>query len=641
MAAVGFKRLGLVLAALALLLVGIVAAAPLMISPDAVREAVQDEVRALTGLDPTLSGDATVSLFPRSFISFRDVSLGDTGAGNRPALTAERLTAGLRVLPLLLGRVEIVEVTLEAPAIRVDLTEDGRTNWSSLTAKLVPGKKPARLAAFSEIRIERGTITLTDKARNLSETLTNVELSLAWPSISKSFGATGRVTWHGEPLDISATLGDFAAALTGARSSLKMRVSGKPIKAAFDGAFSAQPSLKLEGTLAADGASLRKVMAWSGQREPPGGGFGHFALKAQTNIVGGTMALTGVNVELDGNVAEGVLTLSTDQRQVLQGTLAADKIDLTPYLASMKLLSGNRRAWDAEPIDMSGLTGFDVDLRLSAAKVALTSTTLNRTALAANLRNGHLIVTVGESQGFGGTITGTFTIANAAKGVDVKTQMQLQSVNLDSCLTELIGFKRLEGTGNITLALEGSGGNVLDITRTLNGAATLTARRGAITGLNVEQLLRRLERRPLSGGGDFRSGQTPYERLSLQLKVVDGTIHVEDTDITGSAVKLALAGTASIPEREFDLKGTAALVNGAGTAAFELPFVMQGSWADPLLLPDPRSLIRRSGAAAPLLDAVRSRNDGAIRNAIERLTGSQRPTASAPAGVAPVSAPAN
>ncbi|HEY1153547.1 MAG TPA: AsmA family protein, partial [Pseudolabrys sp.] len=84
MAAVGFKRLGLVLAALVLLLVGIVAAAPLMISPDAVREAVQDEVRALTGLDPTLTGDATVSLFPRSFISFRDVSLGDAGAGDGP-----------------------------------------------------------------------------------------------------------------------------------------------------------------------------------------------------------------------------------------------------------------------------------------------------------------------------------------------------------------------------------------------------------------------------------------------------------------------------------------------------------------------------------------------------------------------------
>jgi len=637
MAAVGFKRLGLVLAALMLLVTGIVAAAPLMVSPNAVREAVQDEVRALTGLDPTLSGEATVSLFPRSYVSFRDVSLG--GAGDGPTLSAERLTAGLRVLPLLLGRVEIADVTLEAPTIRIDLASDGRTNWSPLFAKLIPGKKPARLTAFSEIRITRGTITISDPARDLSETLTDVELSLAWPSISKSFGATGRVTWHGEPLDISATLGDFAAALIGTRSSLKMRVSGKPIKAAFDGSFSALPTLKLEGTFAADGASLRKVIAWSGQREPPGGGFGHFTLKAQTSIVGGTAALTGVNVELDGNIAEGVLTLSTDQRHTLQGTLAADKIDLTPYLASMKLLANNR-AWDAERIDLSGLTGLDVDLRLSAAKVVLTSTTLNRTALAANLRSGHLIVTVGESQGFGGTITGTFTIASAASGADVKTQLQLQSVNLDSCLTELIGFKRLEGTGDITLALEGSGASVLAITRTLNGAATLTAQRGAITGLNVEQLLRRLERRPLSGGGDFRSGQTPYERLAMQLKIVDGTIHVEEVDIAGSAVRLALAGTASIPEREFDLKGTAALVNATGVAAFELPFVMQGSWADPLLLPDPRSLIRRSGAAAPLLDAVRSRHDGAIRNAIERLTGAQRPTAAAP-GVAPVSAPAN
>ena len=65
---------------------------------------------------------------------------------------------------------------------------------------------------------------------------------------------------------------------------------------------------------------------------------------------------------------------------------------------------------------------------LSAAKVALTSTTLNRTALAANLRNGHLIVTVGESQGFGGTITGTFTIANAAKGAAAFEKLVTEAV---------------------------------------------------------------------------------------------------------------------------------------------------------------------------------------------------------------------
>ena len=53
--------------------------------------------------------------------------------------------------------------------------------------------------------------------------------------------------------------------------------------------------------------------------------------------------------------------------------------------------------------------------------------------------------------------------------------------------------------------------------------------------------------------------------------------------IEGAAVILALAGSASIPARELDLKGTAALVAPPkpGAAPFELPFIVQGSWDDP------------------------------------------------------------
>ena len=73
------------------------------------------------------------------------------------------------------------------------------------------------------------------------------------------------------------------------------------------------------------------------------------------------------------------------------------------------------------------------------------------------------------------------------------------------------------------------------------------------------------------------------------------------------------------------LKGTAALTTPArpDAAVFELPFIVQGSWDDPIMLPDPESLIRRSGAAAPLLNAVRDRSTrDSVRSAIERLTGS-------------------
>jgi AsmA protein len=53
-----------------------------------------------------------------------------------------------------------------------------------------------------------------------------------------------------------------------------------------------------------------------------------------------------------------------------------------------------------------------------------------------------------------------------------------------------------------------------------------------------------------------------------------------------------------------------------------LPFIVQGSWDDPIMLPDPEALIRRSGAAAPLLNAVRERRAReSVRSAVERLTG--------------------
>ena len=116
----------------------------------------------------------------------------------------------------------------------------------------------------------------------------------------------------------------------------------------------------------------------------------------------------------------------------------------------------------------------------------------------------------------------------------------------------------------------------------------------------------------------------------MALKITDGNAAVETSTLEGAAVKLALAGSASIPARDLDLKGIASLVTAPATdgrAPFELPFVVQGPWDDPLMLPDPEILIRRSGAAAPLLDAVRDRRAReAVRAAIERLTGGKLST---------------
>lgn len=631
-AAAGLKRLGIILLAVIAGGLLVLTTAGYLISADTVRQQVLGEIRGVTGLEPVLRGKARVSLFPTGSVSFDDVILGD---GKQPALVAERLTARLRFFPLLIGRVEIADVSLDRPSISVELHPNGQSNWSGLIEALTRSQSAAqRLAAFSEMRIEGGTIVIRDEARKITETLSGVEFSLAWPSISKSFGATGRFIWRDAPMDASLTLADFPSALTGNRTGVKLRVSGTPMKAAFEGAISLKPTLKIEGTLAADAASLRNALVWAGQKPPPGGGFGRFAIKARTNVVAGTINLSSVNVELDGNAAEGVLTFAADGRQTLQGTLAADTLDLTPYVSTVRLLTTNDRSWSSGRITLEGLASLDVDLRLSAASVVVSNAKLGRTAIAANLRGGHLVVTVGEAQAYGGVIKGSLAFAEVDQGVEVKSQLQFTDVDLETCLGQLFGLRRLEGKGSMSLNVEGTGNSVLAVTRTLNGTATLTGTNGALAGLNVEQLLRRLERRPLSGGGEFRTGRTPYEKIAVALKIAKGTVTVDDVAIDGAAVKLALAGTASIPERELDLKGTAALVAPPrpGATPFELPFIVQGSWDDPIMLPDPEALIRRSGAAAPLFKAIQERKArDSVHSAIERLTGGTPPSGTIPA----------
>jgi AsmA protein len=638
---IGYFALLLAIAALATLF-----SIAYLMPAQAVREAVQAEIRAVTGLDPVLRGAASVSLFPTGRVSLDDVSLSDsTGA---PALTAQRVLARLRFFPLLVGRVQISEITLLRPVIAITLNSDRRSNWSGHLDALAQNlaSPRARGSSFSEIRIEDGTILFRDESGRTLDTLSKVEIALAWPSISNSFAATGRFVWRGEGMDGSISLADFATALRGERSGVKLRLAGSPFKLAFDGYLSYRPTLKMEGTVAADAASLREALRWAGQRAPVGGGFGRFALKAHANVVGTTIGLSSANVQLDGNVGEGVLAF--DGRHSVQGTLAADGLDMTPYLSKLRLMGGpqadadSAHGWSNQAIVLDSLDGMDIDLRVSAARVTIGNARLGRTAVAANLRGGSFHMAIGESEAFGGVVRGTVGLGKASQGAEFKAQLQFANVDLEQCLGEMFGIRRLEGKGNVGFAVESAGVSVYDLTKTMNGTANLLSRKGAIAGLNIEQLLRRIERRPLSGAGEFRLGKTPYETLSVNLNIVDGVANVEQVRMEGVAVGLGMTGTASIPARELDLRGTASLLSGpgenAGPPLFELPFMVQGSWDDPIMLPDPQSRLQRSGAAAPLLEGTRGTGDTAgeirdrertIRSTIDRLTGAtaQEPTA--------------
>src|SRR5665213_2301740 len=378
----GMKRLGMPIAALFGVAVSGVVATSWLLNRDALRDAVEAQIRAVTGLDLVVHGNIDVSVFPGSYVSFHDVGLKGGGTAD-PALNVDVLTANLRLLPLLLQRFQIADVMMLRPHIHVVRAADGASNWTPFIDTIARTMKPGadNQVSFSEIRIQDGVLNYEDAANHQAESLEDIDLSLAWPSISRSFAATGQFDWRGERVDGSISASDFIAALSGDRSGLKARLASPPLKLAFDGTVADRTSMMMEGTLTIDSPSLRNALRWTGQEPPGRGGFGRFALKARANVVGVSIALTNVNVELDGNVAEGVMTYTNNGRQTLQATLAAGNLDFTPYISTFRLLASGARDWNRQLFDLNSLSSTDLDMRLSAAQVPVGSSKLGLDAV--------------------------------------------------------------------------------------------------------------------------------------------------------------------------------------------------------------------------------------------------------------------
>ena len=200
------------------------------------------------------------------------------------------------------------------------------------------------------------------------------------------------------------------------------------------------------------------------------------------------------------------------------------------------------RDWNREPLDVKALAGFDLDLRLSAGKILFNKIELDRVAMAAAVRAGRFTLSVGEAQIFGGMLHGTAAVGPATTGAEVRLEANLKDFDTERGLGEFAGIRRLEGTGSLVLLLSGAGTSVNAIARNLQGQADLLVQNGSFNGFNVEQALRRLERRPRSATADLRGGRTPFDRMVARLRVSEGNARVQEAEMQSALIRVTLSG---------------------------------------------------------------------------------------------------
>ncbi|OYX88851.1 MAG: hypothetical protein B7Y71_00280 [Xanthobacter sp. 35-67-6] len=600
---------------------------PSLVSEGELRRVVSEALARTTGgQHATIGGAPPIALLPAPAVVLDKVTFPMPG---RFALDAEGAVARLRLLPLLMGRVEVADVTLERPTLVVTGKPPA---FTPALVSLISGPK------LPELRLRGGTIAIRNTDGLTEELISGIEADIERSPLGGGVKARVVFTWRDRETQADLDIADAPTFIAGRLTDTRFELTSGESWLHFKGQAAAGLSARITGDLSGEAPVLRALADWAGVRLPIAGGFKRFAFSGKVAGDRDKAQISPLKLDLDGNRSEGALSLRLDgSTPTLEGTFAADAIDLSPY-GPISMTESRGGDWDRSRLNPNLLSRFNLDLRLSAARMRIEDSIMERVATSAMLRSGHLVLALGTAQAWGGTVRASLDVMEdpQGKGMALRFKGDGTGIALDRALGDLLAIRRIEGVGDLEADLSGTGRSYFELAQSLSGQVNLQAANGSVTGIDVAQVMRRIERRPLSGGGDLRGGRTPFDRLTARISLASGVATVHTADILGKQVNLLLKGEVDVGARDIDLQGHAILLTSPSGSErqgppFDLPFIIQGSWQSPFVMLDPRSLIERSGAAQPLLEAVRNRGpvgEAAVRTVIEQLA---KPTALPPA----------
>ncbi|MCI4663543.1 MAG: AsmA family protein [Neomegalonema sp.] len=271
------KRLILILLILVVVAVGAGVGLFYLTPSKAIASRVADAVREQTGRELKISGDIKRALLPNLSVEVQGVELSNADwAGKEPMLQAKRASVKLRVAPLLWGAIEIEELIVEEPILRLTRAKDGRANWelgadkeSETDKSGSDSRSNGKLPLIIDARLTGGRILFDDRAGGQKFDFADIALAAKYPKRDGALEASGDAKINGAPAKFTARVEKVAAALAGAPSKALLKLDTAGLKASIDLAASQGDKAKTVATLdlTLDGAA--KETAWLRALLPP------------------------------------------------------------------------------------------------------------------------------------------------------------------------------------------------------------------------------------------------------------------------------------------------------------------------------------------------------------------------------------
>lgn len=566
------------------------AAVPWTLTGSRLSSAVTRHLRASYGLDFAVEGRSTFALLPTPRVKFEGMKL----AFPDQAVKADggTLRGELRLLPLLVGRIELSEIMLSETRITASQSALAAQDWQVLLQdRLGAGHARRLIIASSSLR-------WTDmKDGNLDK----VNVLVNWSGSDDPLYAMGSASWRGETVTVEKASLHPALLASDRLSPISLTLSAPSGRLALTGEAQLGDDPRMTGESLIQATSLRNFTRWSGMRLPFGPQIQALSIQGDVSMNRRRLSWPSVAVSLGEDKLEGTMAVRLDsERPLITGTLAAESLNLSDFvrpLVQARLASGG---WSEEPIDLAAATGSDLDLRISATNARMRSLRVDNMAASVLVRPGRVEASIGRADLYQGTIKGRLALTTSGNLTEFKSQGTFDDVDLSAFLGAIDEARWITGVAQGQILLEGVGQNPAELVRQTSGRVAVTVNEGELIGIALNDALRRVEKRPLLASLNWRIGRTPFNQAHAQISVNAGIGTVSEGRMTAPGILMGLQGDISLRDRSLDLKAEVSLTNQAANAGPMIAFDVNGSWDNVAVKPEARSLIERSGAAKPL-----------------------------------------
>ena len=497
---------------------------------------------------------------------------------------------------LLFGRFSPKKAALVAPTMALDLDRPPFAVEGSLANAAI---LESFLAPLTSLSLSDGVLRVASRARGFDTVIESVQGELDGFAPGRPLRVNLSAMWRGAPITIFLSLADPVLAASGAPSSFGAALASPVVNLAFNGSLAGGARPSLAGDFSASLPSLAALARLLDSKPPSFLAADDVATAGRVNATSSGITLDEATVTSAGQTFRGALQIAgLGDRPNVSATLDSDRIAVSALLGPLAPLFGPNGRWSGRPFSAAPPSNFDLDLRLSARRLDVYGHELADAAAAAILKDGVLSASLVDSAAYGGRLKGEMRLACVDWNLQLDARAELADGDFGAVFSDF-GWPAMTGKGRAGFAIQTGGFSPASAVAELGGSAMLKLEQGDVAGANLEQALRRSQRRAIDIAREMRVGVTAFNRMSLEFALGKGIARVVNGELVANGVAANLQGAIDLAAQSWKLRVDATQTDATGEVsrdAAHLSFDIEGPWSQPTVL--------TTGVAGPSPTAV-------------------------------------